>query len=487
MIEKTDVCESPLNLSIDQKPNTDDIVFDVKKYLDIIIREFSIKFENSKWNEYSLMDVLNFRWAPILKLIMLLQLLKIDISNNDWIPELNTLYVRAVNILKKRYWKKIPKLIELKTINSINDIKSILEGTWKTLNWVFNCALSKFIMLFAMVLKDQRIVNIWSIHNEIIRNISLRFNDLSEIRTWFKTWFLWLEWDKIKVNLLDRPKSIDSIIWKMMWNIDYNWIDDFFDLHWCEIKINTNNKSHIILALQDIYFNHVIHNSDIEDIEIENKWIINENDINNTKWLDPVFKELLLSSLRERIWKTRKKQEQKKTNHKYEDIKIKYKYKSINPIIWLAKIKSWVEIKFTIEGNENEKWLAFQPIFDWNKKFRELTRAFWFIRVQDIIQAVNIFFENLDEELQKKWKNRDEYMQELIDDLSLEWFMERINYIADDDLVSKTVEIALYNYYEKWLKKVKPKKNSKKFFYIHPSYLKLTWDVVPEVFLINND
>jgi hypothetical protein len=255
------------------------------------------------------------------------------------------------------------------------------------------------------------------IHEEITNYLWRSIHSKEEVSEWRVDWKIKI-WDKnLWVHFSHRAKSIDSIVWKAAWSIEYNEVDDYKDLHGYTLEIDTKKDHDIILLMQQYYLKILqkvkskTNNQWIEipQIEIENKNMIetrlSENwdiyipaleDLKNQ--LDSNFYEILKLSIISSEIKSAKKAKNKNTDHKYQDIKFKINYGTNDPR-WkeLENIYSWVEVKFIKKWNENEKWSALHSVFDYSKRFRELTRLVWYIRHTDILNFVNDFFNNLDE------------------------------------------------------------------------------------------
>ena len=466
------------------------------------------EYKNSEVNlkKYSLMDIRNFNLMNKEQIKELfLKWFSIDIESKKWLEELNKYYTEAKRIFCDRYWKKLPYNLK-QDLNWVDDIQKIFKATWSSLHWVYYCALSKLFYAYASFMKDIRVWKIDDIHEEINEYLFTSIHTKEEIDLGRIDGKVNIDWIDIGVNLMHRSKTIDSIVWKAAWNIDYNEVDDYKDLHWYNLEIDTQKDEDIILVMQQYYLK-LIQKAELTqegnwtikpDIEIENKNMIEIEDFWDGRYyipaleklrdqLDSDFYEIMEKSIIKSVKKSKDKADKKSTDHKYQDIKFKVKYWTNDPR-WkdLEYIYSWVEIKFTKKWNENEKWSAFHPIFDYAKRFRELTRLVWYIRHTDILNFVNDFFNQLTDTLNYKWMNRWPFLQDLLFDLKEKWYIDKsVEYKIGCNEVELEIRKGLYKMYESSLIKVKSSKNSRKYFYIHKSYYDLVPDIQPELHKIN--
>jgi hypothetical protein len=457
------------------------------------------------FKKYSLMDIRNFK---LLNKEQIKELFVtwfwIDLDSKKWIEELNIYYTEVKRIFCDRYWKNLPYNLK-QELHWVDDIERIFNATWSTLHWVYYCALAKLFYAHVSFIKDIRVSKIDDIHEEINDLLFSSVHNEVEVDEWRIDWKTKVNDDDINVTVMHRSKSIDSIIGKAAWNIDYNEVDDYKDLHWYTLELDTQKDEDIILIMQQYYLKliqKVDYKEDkdwnyIPDITINSKNMI---EVEEWSWweyfipaleklkdeLDTDFYLLLKKSLIKSHEKSWEKAEKKWTDHKYQDIKFKVSYWTKDPS-WkdLENIYSWVEIKFTKKWNENEKWSAFHSVFDYAKRFRELTRLVWYIRHTDILNFVNDFFNNLWEALNFKGMKRWPYLQDLLSDLQNKWFIDKsIEYKIGCNEIEVEIRKWLYKMFESKLMKVKSSKNARKHFYIHPSYYDLVPEIQPELYEI---
>lgn len=473
-------------------------VFYFQNYVDEILKNLWTDLRIDWWANdnqlYTVVDVRNLRWLNNNQIKSLFSNnFAIDIESNEWIEKVNDFYQSAIDFIEKRYWKKVPSEVRNRKILDVSDIKTILDSTWQWVSWIFYCAISKVMFSIIPAQNDVRISGIGKIHQEISEYIANPLHSTEEIAEWVEEWKITIDetWFAVPVVLYHRKKELESIYWKEMWNSEYKSMDDFKDLHWFTLEMDSKNPLDMILILQRYYFilrdrAKIKKDDDWLEIDIENKNMISLEDLEKYKDnIDPDFYEILYEAIRKSQSKSAKKQEEKWTNKEYKDIKITTKFRSSNPKWrYLSDVYSWTEFKFTQKWNNNEKWLSFHPIFDYKKRLRELTRVFGFVTKFDLVFFVNEFFDKLDENLMKKWKKRWTYLRELVEDLkSPPWNLlwRDFNYIANSENNLLEIKKALFRHFEAELVKVKMTENSRTYFYAHKSYFKLAPDLQPQL------
>lgn len=489
-------------ISPTKSPNNiwEEVIFDIKSRLEGILENVFQQFKiNKKENDsdnpiYSLIDVRNFRWLSVNEIqTLFVNNFQINLESNNWIEKFNEYYNLAIRIIESRYWRIANSAISNRKINNIQDIKDILEKTWVWKTWVFYCAIAKIFLSIISLKRDVRITHIWKIWEEITDHILKPIQDSEQLSEGIYKWVINIDESQksVPIKVYNRTKSLYSCVWKQIWNIDYWKVDDFKDLHWYTLEIDSTNSEDYILLLQRYYLSlrdkarkstSDYWEDNEYEIEIENKWLITLNDVDNCKEkLDQDFYDILILSIQQSESKAKKKKEQKWTNEKYRDVKIELKYKTKDPRGKDYKdVYSWVEIKIVQAWNDNEKWLSFHPVFDYKKRFRELTRLFWFITKFDIVNYTNEFFDNLDNELSKKWLVRWKYLKELVEELRM-YLWNNFTYRHNDIENLLEIKKAFYMHLESELVKVKITKDAKNYFYVHKSYFNLTPELQPEL------
>lgn len=480
-----------------------DVVFDVKEHIELILSDVLQKFKiiktNGKEQPYSLADVRNFRDISITDLKKLfLYNFNLNLENKEDFNTINRYYQEAIQIIEKRYGREVETSLKHHVIRSPEDIKKMLDITGKWHKWVMICAISKLFLSLSIVNRDVRITEIDKIHSEITKEITTPLANLQEKALWYDEWEFFIDEKEkhIPIHFFHRAKSKESIVGKQMGNIDYNKVDDYKDLHGCTLEVDTHDMSDIILMLQQYYFM-LLHKAKEQPInceetapyiKIENKALISLEDLENIQdKLDPNFYDFLKISLSRSEVSTKNKQKEKWSGDNYKDIKITLDYKTNDPRgKHLASIYSGIELKFIKKENNNEHGLSFHGIFDYKKRFREMTRIFGFIHHEDILFFVNNFFENINEKLLKHGKHFDVYMNELVADIQKKdhFFPENFQYIPHDHENMLMIKKWLYQHFLKEVVEVKLKKSSKHTFFVHKSYFDLTPEIQPDLEVI---
>ena len=484
-------------------PQVDEVVFNVTENLSNILWKEASRLTTQNWKTYTLTDVRNFRLHTISDIETLFEACYwINIHTTEWISQINETFEKAKNIFVNRYKKVIPNEIKNKKIKSILDIQKIFQNTWKWKKWITYCALAKLFRTHITLTHDTRLQYKKHIHNEIVNDITNMIWDSVEVTSNEIEWFIrW--WKKnIPIRLTHRYKDNDSVVWKAIWNIDYDTIDDYRDIHWFTFEVDSQNEEDFIRIMHQSYWalsKKSIHDEDWEiQLNIENKWLITMEVDDDWKLYCPVLDKMLIE---EKIsqefyiicnrwfinsYKTTSSKKWKKLSwDSYKDAKFEIMYETEDPTKKWEKLLSWTEIKIVQKWNNNEKWLAFHPIYWYAKLFRELSRLVWYIRHTDIIHFVNDFFKQLDNNLKNKGMKKWEFIPDLFHDLQVKWFIDPdIKYIPNNLNVEKVLKVWLYKYYESWLLKVKVSKWSKSHFYIHPSYKDFVPELQPELDLV---
>lgn len=425
-------------------------------------------------SEYSIMDFNNFwlNWREVSKFI--LQHLNIDIEIPEDLSLLNKRFQEAMDMCENRYLRKIPQSIREKKL-TLENIPTILWSTGTTMHWVYYCIIAKILFWLTHSMNDTRVSRIMAIHQHIDHQVKLPINITKDINILTQEGEYNIEDHSYNVTYSHRAKSSESVAWKMIGNIEYKTVDNFYDLHWHTIEIDSDEPTPYIKLLEDYYLKW----KDIAtEFEIENKDLLtfqNVEQVKNSIWLDMEFYNFILVALAKSEKKTNnKKNWWKWVGKTYQDIKIKAKLPTKDPR-WdtYPDIYSWVELKLVKKWNINEYWLAMHSIFDYKKRFREINRLWSYIRRADILHFVNDFFHTLDDILNHKWIDRYVYLGELFEDLKKEWSIwDDIEFNFTDANLEKKIAEWLFKHFEKDLIKTKATKRSKSIFYVHKYYLK---------------
>lgn len=442
------------------------------------------KWNSRKDNSFTIVDFSKIRFKSESVLIDFIRdNLWLKLDNNNGVIKFNNYYKKVIKIYESRYLRKLPNSIKTKKFNNPKQILDFLKHTWIGRNWIYICEISKLLFVYIDSLRNEVFRHLKEIHIYFINKnkLFIQINeDYSEINR--SQWCFTHEWRIMNIKMLSRQKSIESIVWKLLSDPKYWSIWQINDLVAIELDINVNNKSDIIFLLQQYYMSW---NFDMDNINIKNKRILCLNDLNEVRdQLDNQFCNWLEWELNviERWWKW--------TPLEYQDVKIKWKM-NLERKSWLLKrnLNVWVEIKIVLNWNNNEYWLKFHPIYDYKKRFRELTRLWSYVRLKDIVNYVNDFFEKLDTYLEYKWKNRSDYLLELFTDLSNRKLIdENIQFnIKDKDLIRILSKALFYNFISE-LNPVKRSKKSKKIYFVHPNYLdRSRLGIVPPVYEVDTN
>jgi len=391
---------------------------------------------SEKDQEYSIMDLPNIRFNTSEDLEDFLRdIFWINFKKKDGYEQFNKLYHNCVDLYESRYLRKVPKSLRKKKFSNVDQIHKLLSNSWEGNLWTYTCDIAKVFFSYARIIKKKKYKHIDVIHEQVLKNILWPIQvdtiDQHSIVNWY---FRWID---EKITLHSREKSLQSIVWKEIADVKYNSIDNFKDLH--GFTFECESKKDLVILLQQ-YYNAWIFS---ELPKIVNKNLLSSDDLIEMD-IDLSFKKKLLASITETWVK-----ENKRTSDRYQDIKLSWYTNFTDPND--PKLRSnltWIEIKFTLKNNENEKWINFQLLYDYQKRFRELTRLSGIVRQKDIMNFVNDFYEKKDKELSKKWINPTFYIEELYN--------------------------GLYRYFECGLQRVKKSKKSKKAYYVNPMYFNLS-------------
>ena len=420
--------------------------------------------------EYSILDLPSVHFSSVTEMKDFIRdNLWINLNKSHWMSLVNQIFQEVISLYEKRYCRQIPSSIKGIVFKQPGDIYKFVWSTWKWRLWVYKCDLSKLFFSYAHSLSDPRVSEIAKNHNKIVQ----RIEDGIQVNSTDYMWvidgtFTYLSSHVVDFNIFSRPKSKWSIVGKEIADVKYSSVNQFKDLHWATIEVKDNDVKWLIYLLQHYY----IHGLFLEDwLEIENKWLVTVEDVESTPDLDEWFKNILLWSIKKSQKKQEEKQWKKWTSKKYKDIKIKWFTKVPHPKDpHKADISTWLELKFTLHWNENEHWDSFHPVLDYKKRFRELTRLSWMIRQKDIVNYVNEFFGNLEENLRYKRKKRHEYLHELYEDLLKEWSVQKVPL---GEMTELFFAKGLYNHFVKDLIPVRTWSTNQVHF-IHKNYITLS-------------
>ena len=443
----------------------------VQSTVDDILETPTILFIH-QGQEFSIIDLLQLDFENINDFIDFLnENCRINIANEKWIEVFKKVLDIIISIYFERYNRNYISIFDKIDITSKHDIYSLFNWE-KGVPTPILCDIKKFFFLYARLLQNTLIRYMDENHQEVISKLSHCVTGDSNTPN-IQKFEGCFSYDNIQTPVLciSRSKWIDSILWKETADVKYLQIENMSDLHAMEITIDGDEYDLLILIQQ--YFQSGI----IKDMTVSQKNMF-------PAWIDG-YKNILSQGFYSEIkWKFTSIEDmvKKKISSKYQDVKIKWEVEIPHPKWWNRKpISVPIEIKFVLKGNQNEMWLALQPRYNIEKRFRELTRLWSLIRLKDIVSYVNEFFECLDEYLNFKWIGYSEYVHSLFQDLQNEWCINE-NFNINDTLFLEKLHKWLFKFFVKDLVPVRKEKNWK-VYYVHKNYFSLSekW-LLPEVY-----
>ena len=447
--------------------------FYVDDYVEIISH---LKPLNIWWVDVTIMDLFNIPFNSDIEIIELIKKrFFIDITTQEWIYKINDLFSKAKKIYESRYLKKLPiKISRLKFRNTKSIIDFLRETKTNKTTWALNCAIAKISYATFDVLSNEKVRRESFLDKQFISEYLERPFQIEE---WYedengniyRNGKVVINWQVITFRLISRQKWSESIIWKQLSEAKYYSTNEFFDLVWVTVYVENDVQA----ALMMQYIDQMIYAG---KAKIKNKnWINIENVLIWTELNDEFYEKLEKATRQtsdEEISEEEKEfnERKKSSSLKYKEIKLVW-YILLSLEEW--KYLIWIEIKFVVGWHDNEQWISFQTIYDYLKRFRELTRLWIPIRKIDIINYVNDFFEHIEENLKKKNKNKETYYKELFKDLLDLWFIEDNFELTWDEINNeKILALWLYKYFESKLIKIRFP-HSKKEYYFDESILKM--------------
>lgn len=485
-IKITDVCN---NTHCNNDFHINNTEFYSSDYRDIITSPTPLSlWEEWKSVDVTIMDLFNIPLATdewICDLVK--KRFNIDLDSKAWVEEMNELFQESKKRYVERYLQRLPiKIQKLDFKNKQAVINFIRETKTNKRTGYINCALAKFTYAVDDVLSNEKVRREHFLDEKFISTY-FKFQIDEEYEDKYGNIFKvgkFVSSDKIiKFKLIARQKGENSIIWKQLSDPKYYSIDEFQDLVWVTIYVEHDYEA----ALMMQYIDQRIY-----------EW---KAKIKNKNWLDleAVKKEVYLNEAfylkleketkREKEFPTEVSEDEKDFNDMQEarnDGRKKTSAENYREIklVWDVMLPYWesskssrkpvgAEVKIVIWGHDNEKGLSLQTIYDYMKRFRELTRMWIPIQKMDIVNYVNDFFDSIDENLRKKNKDKYTYYKELFLDLVELWFIEPGNTLNGNIFGNeKILALGLYKYFLSKLKKVKIG-NSKHTFYVDERMLTL--------------
>lgn len=476
-ISMQDVCEKCT--CKDEEQFIDMTDFYVEDYREIITHQKPL---NIGGVDVTVMDLFNIPLGTDKGIIDFIKSrLDIDIETQTGIDAINELFAKTKDFYEKRYFKALPiKLKKLQFRNAAWVIHFLRETKTNKSTGSLNCALSKVAYAVDDVLSNEKVRRAVFLDRQFI---SEHLEKPFQIEEWYedkngniyRNGKVVIDDKIIKFKLIARQKGSESIMGKQLADAKYYSINEFRDLVGITIYVEQDYEAALMMQYIDqmLYkWKAQIKNKDGLDLqEVKKHAYLNENFYlkleKETKVENNEVEEI---SEDEAEFNQRKRS----TSEKYKEIKLIWNVNlSLEEWGKSSKYPIGTEIKFVVGWHDNEEWIALQSIYDYFKRFRELTRLGIPIRKMDIINYVNDFFENIDEVLKKKNKYKSMYFIELFRDLLEKWHIDhelRLNGNIQSN--EKILAIWLYNYFESKLIKIKFP-HSKKVYYFDDSIAKM--------------
>lgn len=453
--------------------------FYIEDYREIVTHQKPL---NINGVDVTIMDLFNIPLATDIGIIDFIRTrLNIDIETQKWIDKINELFEKSKNLYEKRYLKTLPfKFNKIFFKTSIWIINFLRETKTNKSTWSLNCAISKVVFAVDDVLSNEKVRRAIFLDRQFI---SEHLEKPFQIEEWYedkngniyRNWKVVIDKNIINFKLIARQKWSESIIWKQLAEAKYYSVNEFKDLVWITIYIENDFEA----ALMMQYIDQMIYKW---KAQIKNKDWLNLKAVKESAYLNEKFYlKLEKETKQEDKYEDNLSEEElefnkrkKTTSIKYKEIKLIWDVKLSLEEWWRSsKYPIWTEIKFVVGWHDNEEWISLQAIYDYFKRFRELTRLWIPIRKLDIVNYVNDFFDTIDDVLKKKNKNKSDYYVELYKDLVDLWFIEnepKINGNIQSN--EKIIALWLYKYFESKLAKIKFP-HSKKIYYFDENILKM--------------
>lgn len=426
--------------------------------------------KNGIKEDLTVLDLLNIPYLDDAQLIRFVEnRLKIDLDSKKWIERVNLILQKSIDLIEKRYQKRINAKIKWLKIRNKEDLINFLKET-KTnkTSWFINCAIAKVWYAVNDILTNEHIRQIWFLDREFIRLYMDKYFQPDRKEEYEEYWVHYRKynfvyeynWEKkiISFRCITRQKWEESIVWKEIADPKYFAVDEFKDLVWSTIYVDNYTDAAILMQ----YIDQVVYSW---EAKISNKNWLDLEEVKKNIYLDEEF-YLRLEEQTKVSQKQKSKDElvyeqtNKWTSTTYREIKLVWDcLLPMSDSIDSSMKWIWTEIKFVLNWQDNEQWLSLHNIYDIFKKFRELTRLGIPIRKIDIVNYVNDFFNDIEKLLKKKNKDKDKYYQELYNDLKSKWF------ITSENISEKELAIWLYKYFSSQLIPIRLWKSKKEYFF----------------------
>lgn len=292
----------------------------------------------------------------------------------------------SMNLIKKRVFDWNNEF----HFTNVNQIVKFLELTTdKNSNKVLKqicCSLSK--IFYSILSWESERNKLLSLENDLkdivldieskLINISTEKELMSRLNIWMETFYIELwkrrfqtKWDtNVKFNLSARPKTWDSIRLKLISDPKYFEIDAIKDFFWLRAQVETiEDVENLLEYILKNFINSLNH-----WVEIENKWLFTDNQIEQLK-------------LKYNWISVKSKSKKNKVNPKYKDIKIIFPYY----VNWKTHK---IEFQIVLVNSVNETWLSHHAIYECLKTIETVIRLQWYISQNHIKKIILWFIES---------------------------------------------------------------------------------------------
>ncbi|MDD5212839.1 MAG: hypothetical protein PHG82_00210 [Candidatus Gracilibacteria bacterium] len=415
--------------------------------------------------EVTILDLFNLPFEKEEEIIKFIKdRLKINIKEKEGIEQINFLFNEAIKYYRERYLRKVPAKFEKMKFSTCDSIiKFIKETKTSKKTGILNCAISKMVYVVENILSNERIGRRHLLDKKFVEEyLQKPFQILESYEdkcgNIFDKGLVVINQKIINFSIIAREKRINSIIGKEISDPKYYSVEEFKDI--VGVTFYVENETDALLVMQ--YIDQTIFEG---TAKIDNKNAITEEDVKKAG-LNKGFKDKIDNF----VGKNTKK---KTTSDNYREIKLVGNI----PLPFeegkeASRFPVGVEIKFVIGGQDNEKGLNLQSVYDYQKRFRELSRLGLPIREIDILNYTNAFFEQIDYVLKKKNKTKENYYIELWSDLKEQGFIKDQELGKYNKENEKILALGLYKYFKSKLHEFKTPGTNKKY-YMDERYLKI--------------
>lgn len=457
--------------------------FYVEDYREIVTHQKPLNIGNEDQKvDVTVMDLFNIPLATDKGIIDFIRTrLNIDIETQKWIEEINDLFQKSKDFYEKRYLKTLPlKFKRMAFKNTMSIINFLRETKTNKTTGSLHCAISKVAYAVDDVLSNEKVRRAVFLDRQFI---SEHLEKPFQIEEWYedKNWNIYrtgkvvIDGNVINFELIARQKGSESIMGKQLADAKYYSFNEFKDLVWITIYVEKDYEA----ALMMQYIDQMLYKA---KAQIKNKDGLDLQEVKKHAFLNEKFYLKLEKETKVEAEETEEiSEEEKEFNERKKSTSEKYKEIKLIGNVNLSLEEWWksskypigTEIKFVVGWHDNEEWIALQAIYDYFKRFRELTRLGIPIRKIDIVNYVNDFFENIDEVLKKKNKEKSMYFLELFKDLVEQWYIDiDLKLSGTPQSNEKILALWLFNYFSSKLVKIKFP-HSKKVYYFDENIVKM--------------